>query len=384
RENLIEFLKFVNNSKITLLLDEAYSDSVKIDDELLPKWRSISRYVFNNENLLSKIRVVSSLSTTKNLAGSGDRLGAIVATPAMADVVEYANKRNSSVRGNSASLYFLNEVLEVAIRAKGLKDKLEAELPKNASRSKVRGLIENFLVENTKASIVKTEAGSQVPTFEGSPLYLFLLDELVSLDKLDILNLPDDFKYKDVPFFSYYSEQLIKGLNRFRINKSFRSESIKRLSMAKRVAAEVIEALGAQDIQIIDSDGSYLFNLLFTNYGSYNDLEIFCMAIGEQRGLCALPYKTGVVRFSLGGYLDGSSKGVEIFEKEIRVSLTVFLSYWMKYRAAFEKAGKNAKAEDVIKKVFPNLKENQWVEVVLEDFSEIRDQKKKGNQSLKI
>jgi hypothetical protein len=384
RENLIEFLKFVNNSKITLLLDEAYSDSVKIDDELLPKWRSISRYVFNNENLLSKIRVVSSLSTTKNLAGSGDRLGAIVATPAMADVVEYANKRNSSVRGNSASLYFLNEVLEVAIRAKGLKDKLEAELPKNASRSKVRGLIENFLVENTKASIVKTEAGSQVPTFEGSPLYLFLLDELVSLDKLDILNLPDDFKYKDVPFFSYYSEQLIKGLNRFRINKSFRSESIKRLSMAKRVAAEVIEALGAQDIQIIDSDGSYLFNLLFTNYGSYNDLEIFCMAIGEQRGLCALPYKTGVVRFSLGGYLDGSSKGFEIFEKEIRVSLTVFLSYWMKYRAAFEKAGKNAKAEDVIKKVFPNLKENQWVEVVLEDFSEIRDQKKKGNQSLKI
>lgn len=149
-------------------------------------------------------------------------------------------------------------------------------------------------------------------------MYLFLLDELVSLDKLDILNLPDDFKYKDVPFFSYYSEQLIKGLNRFRINKSFRSESIKRLSMAKRVAAEVIEALGAQDIQIIDSDGSYLFNLLFTNYGSYNDLEIFCMAIGEQRGLCALPYKTGVVRFSLGGYLDGSSKGFEIFEKEIR------------------------------------------------------------------
>src|SRR5690606_36334841 len=88
RENLIDFLKFVNNSKITLLLDEAYTDSVKIDDELLPKWRSISRYVFNNENLLSKIRVVSSLSTTKNLAGSGDRLGAIVATPSMNEVVE--------------------------------------------------------------------------------------------------------------------------------------------------------------------------------------------------------------------------------------------------------------------------------------------------------
>jgi hypothetical protein len=385
RENLIEFLKFVNNSKITLLLDEAYTDSVKIDDELLPKWRSISRYVFNNENLLSKIRVVSSLSTTKNLAGSGDRLGAIVATPAMNEVVEYAAERNSSVRGNSASMYFLNEVLEVAIKSKALKDKLEVELPKNASRSKISKVIETFVLEQTKALPgSKTGGEKSVSMFEGSPLHLFLLDELVSLAKLDILNLPDDFKYKEVPFFVFYSQQLVKGLNKFRVNKNFRTESNLRLTMAKKVAAEVIEHLETENIQIIDSDGSYLFNLLFDNYGSYNDLEVFCKAIGEQRGICALPYKTGVVRFSLGGYLDGSSKGYDIFEKEIRAALTIFLSYWKQYQAVRESAGKNSNSEELIKKVFPALKDNQWMELVLEDFKVVRDLKKQVNKSLKI
>ena len=385
RENLIEFLKFINNSKITLLLDEAYTDSVKIDDDLLPKWRSVSRYVFNNENLLSKIRVVSSLSTTKNLAGSGDRLGAIVATPAMGYVVEYADKRNTSVRGNSASLYFLNEVLSVAIKAKTLKDKLEAELPKNASRSKIKALIESFLVDESK--VLSGGKGSKemaVSTFEGSPLHLYLLEELVSLAKLDILNLPDDFKYREVPFFVYYSEQLVKGLNKFRVNKNFRTESNLRLTMAKRVAAEVLESIAAENIQIIDSDGSYLFNLLFTNYGSYNDLEIFCKAIGEQRGLCALPYKTGVVRFSLGGYLDGSAKGYSVFEQELRVALTIFLNYWKKFQEARAEAGKNSNAEIVIKKVFPALKDNAWMEAVIEDFEDIRDLKKQTNKSLKI
>jgi hypothetical protein len=385
RENLIEFLKFINNSKMTLLLDEAYTDSVKIDDELLPKWRSISRYVFNNENLLSKIRVVSSLSTTKNLAGSGDRLGAIVATPAMNDVVEYAIERNPDVRGNSASLYFLNGVLEVGIKAKSLKDKLESELPKNASRSKIREVIESFIIAETKSLPGgKTGGEKSVSMFEGSPLHLFLLEELVSLAKLDIVNLPDDFKYKDVPFFVYYSGQLLKGLNRFRVNKSFRGESNRRLAMAKKVAVEVLENVSIEDVDIIDSDGSYLFNLLFSNFGSYNDLEVFCKTIGLERGICALPYKTGVIRFSLGGYLDGTEKSYEVFEKEIRNALTVFLNYWRKYQSLRAAAGKNADSNELIAKVFPKLKESAWLDVVFEDFEAVRGLKKTTNQSLKI
>jgi hypothetical protein len=42
---------------------------------------------------------------------------------------------------------------------------------------------------------------------------------LVALDKLDVLELPDDFKYKDEPFFAYYQKQLVKDINTFRIKK---------------------------------------------------------------------------------------------------------------------------------------------------------------------
>lgn len=381
RENLIEFLKFVNNSKITLLLDEAYTDSVKIDDELLPKWRSISRYVFNNENLLSKIRVVSSLSTTKNLAGSGNRLGAIVATPAMNDVILYANERNPAVRGNSASLYFLNRVLEVAIKAKTLKDKLESKLPKDASRSKVREEIEQFIVNQIKAKRSNKES---VSMFEGSPLHLYLLEELVALAKLDILNLPDDFKYKEVPFFVYYSNQIVKGLNRFRVNKNFRSESTLRLKMAKKVAHKVIKELEIEDVKVIDSDGSYLFNMLFKNFGSYNDLETFSKAVGKERGICVLPYKTGVVRFSLGGYLQGTQSSYDIFEKEIRSALTLYLTHWKKYKGLRSQLGNETDSNLIIKKLFPKTKESDWLKQVFNDFKTIRTLKKPVNKSLKI
>ena len=46
----------------------------------MPKWRTLSRYIMNNINAQSRIKAVSSLSTTKNLAATGERLGAVALT----------------------------------------------------------------------------------------------------------------------------------------------------------------------------------------------------------------------------------------------------------------------------------------------------------------
>ena len=64
-EAINNFLRFLNSCKITLFLDEAYAESVKIEDREMPKWRTISRYIMNNINAQSRIKAVSSLSTTK-------------------------------------------------------------------------------------------------------------------------------------------------------------------------------------------------------------------------------------------------------------------------------------------------------------------------------
>ncbi|MBI9064676.1 MAG: aminotransferase class I/II-fold pyridoxal phosphate-dependent enzyme [Marinilabiliaceae bacterium] len=384
KETLIEFLKFVNNSKITLLLDEAYNDSVKVAQDEMPKWRSISRYVLNNENVYAKIRVVSSLSTTKNLAGSGDRLGALVSTPAMIDVVEYARKRNTAAKGNSSSLYFLNSALEVGIQAKKVKDLMESELPKSASRSKIKSLIEQFIESQVKAGVAKSRTLQGISEFEGSPLHLFLLDELVALSKLDILGLPDDFKYKEVPFFVYYGNQLLKGLNRFRINKNFRKESDQRLKIAKKVAANVIEELAVEDVTIIDSDGSYLFNLHFSDFGTYNDLEEFSKIMAAEKGIAALPYRTGVVRFSLGGFLDGTKASYEAFEKEVYTALTIYLSYWKQFKGVRQQTSGEVESSTLLAQLFAGVGKDAYLSAIFDDYKVIRDQQKKVNSSLKI
>ncbi len=382
-ESLIEFLKFINNSRITLLLDEAYNDSVKIEDADFPKWRSISRYILNNENVYSKIKVVSSLSTTKNLSSSGDRLGALIATSAMKEVIEFARKHNPSARGNSCSMYFLNTILETGIQAKALKHKMEVELPKNASRSRIQKLIEQFIVQQTKES--QTGKSEYFKThFEGSPLHLYLLDELVKLDKLDVLGLPDDFKYKDVPFFIYYSKELVAGLNNFRINKNFRKESNKRLAAAKKIAAQVISETEIEEVSIIESDGSYLFNLQINNFGSFANLEEYNKRLALEKGIAALPYKTGVVRFSLGGFISTKKGQFEIFEKEIHTGLKIYLSYYKKYRQLVEQAGNSADLDAILSEIFGYENDKAYLQAVFADYDEIKEVKKEINRSLII
>ncbi len=382
-EPLIEFLKFINNSRITLLLDEAYNDSVKIEDADFPKWRSISRYILNNENVYSKIKVVSSLSTTKNLSSSGDRLGALIATPAMKEVIDYARKRNPSARGNSCSMYFLNTILETGIQAKALKHKMETELPKNASRSRIQKLIEQFIIQQTKEAGAGNN-GYFVMHFEGSPLHLYLLDELIKLDKLDVLGLPDDFKYKDVPFFIYYSKELVAGLNNFRINKNFRRESSKRLKAAKSIAAKVIDETGVENISVIDSDGSYLFNLQIKDFGSFNNLEEYNKRLAKEKGIAALPYKTGVVRFSLGGFISVKKGQFEIFEKEVHTGLKIYLSYFKKFNELLAGAGNNADLEALLDEVFDYDDDRQYLNMVFADYDEVKEVNKIVNKSLII
>ncbi|MCK5824427.1 MAG: aminotransferase class I/II-fold pyridoxal phosphate-dependent enzyme, partial [Ichthyobacteriaceae bacterium] len=386
-ENLIKFLKFLSNTKITLFLDEAYNDAVKIEDPEEPKWRTISRYIMNNIGTYSKISMVSSISTTKNLGATGDRLGSLIASPACKPVTDFATKQHAPEKGNSNSLYLLNNVMEVAQRAKKIKDQLEESLPKDASRSKIKKQIEKYILGENKICAdnkVNPVKGIRTSMFEGSPLHIYLLDELLSLDKLDVLELPDDFKYKGEAFYSYYSNHLVKGLNDFRINKSFRNESLKRLKLSKKVAAKVLEERGADYVSILDSDGSYLFNLILKDFFSYQELELFTKRLAEERGIAVIPYQTGFVRWSLGDYLEGDEASYKTFGKEFENGLNIFLKYWEQYYAMRkDSANKGKEAVDILNEIFAGDDE-KIIENILTDFDLIKKVDKKVNNSLRI
>lgn len=391
-EQVNNFLKFLNTCKITLFLDEAYAESVKIEDKEMPKWRTISRYIMNNISAQSRIKAVSSLSTTKNLAATGERLGAVAVTPQAADFAKFARKQNSAEHGNNNSLLMLNNTLETAQVAKSIKDQIESELPKNASRSKIKKSIVNFIIkqiDKTKENNEISKTNRQLHKtagFEGSPLYLFLLDELVALNKLDVLGLPDDFKYKDEPFFSYYQNKLLENLNRFRVNKNFRSESLKRLKMAKSVAAELLEkAPEGTQLGFIQSDGSYLFNFRILDNAAYADILAFCRFLAKYKGVATVPYPTGLVRFSLGGYISASQEGMKIFTAEIEDAFSIFIKYWTQFDAARKNpVNKGVETDTLLRNIFCYPKDKDFIDSLLADYAHSSKFKKDKAPSLQI
>ena len=388
---LIKLLKFLNNSKITLLLDEAYNDAVKLDDPREPKWRTISRYIMNNISSLTNISVVSSLSTTKNLGATGSRLGSLVASPSKSDVIDFAKKQNGIEKGNTNSLYMLVNTIEAAQSAKKIKDRMERELPKEASRHKIKARIEKYIIDeiesfNDKKAIKKQgKPIKRFSPFEGSPLHLFLLEELSSLDKLDVLDLPDDFKYKGEPFFSYYQKHLVSEINKFRVNKNFRTESLKRLKLAKNVANNVLEEKSDESANVLQSDGSYLFNLHLSDFFFYQDLEKFTQKLAQERGIPIIPYQTGFLRFALGDYVEGTKKSYEVFEKELENALNMVITYWNKFKSEkLKPENKEMPSEEILNEIFKIESDREFIKTVLEDFNIIKDIKKAKKESLTI
>ena len=346
----------------------------------------------NNINAQSRIKAISSLSTTKNLAATGERLGAIALTPQAADFAKYARSCNSAAHGNNNSLLMLNNTLETAQVAKSIKDRVEAELPKNASRSKIKKTIVKFIVDQ----IGKTEQNNEISKtnrqlhktagFEGSPLYLFLLDELVSLDKLDVLGLPDDFKYHNEPFFMYYQSRLVENLNRFRVNKNFRKESLTRLKMALSVASRLLDGTAeGKYLNYIKSDGSYLFNFRIRGKFSYADILLFCQSLARYRGIATVPYPTGVVRFSLGGYISAGKEGMKVFTAEIEDAFSIFIKYWIRFAdARNDVANKEVETADLLQGVFGYAKDQDFIDSVIADYKLSGKYKKDKAPSLQI
>jgi len=392
-ENLLEFLKFLSTSKITLFLDEAYNDAVKNTNKEDLKWRTISRYIANNMVSFSKINMVSSLSTTKNLGGTGIRLGALLASPAKSELIEFARKLNPPEKCNTNSVYMLVNTIEAAQLSKKIKDKLESRLAKNASIFNIRRSIEENIkfelsnyIQNQKAKKSARKKITRFSPFEGSPLHIFLLDKLIDLDKLEILNLPDDFLYKGKPFFKYYQNNLVKSLNNFRINKFFREEANKRLKLATEIASKIIEEGDYQNYaKIAPTNGSYLFNIHLKNIPSFQALEKFTKSLAEYRGIAVIPYKIGFVRFSLGDYLYGDSKSYNDFTKDFTNALELFFKYWKIY---FEK--KNSEkyngitTDKILGEIFKPKTNKEFIDIVLSDFDKIKKITRIKQESLKI
>ena len=102
-------------------------------------------------------------------------------------------------------------------------------------------------------------------------------------------------------------------------------------TVAKKVAAKIIEEEQLTDVGFLSSEGAYLFNMTLKGYSSYQDLEQFTQVLAEKRGIAAIPYKNGIVRFSLGDYVEGTEASYRVYEKELENIFRLFINTWIRF-----------------------------------------------------
>ncbi len=252
----------------------------------------------------------------------------------------------------------LNNTLANGPEAKRIKDQIEAELPKNASRSKIkkgdrqlhrqpiRQDPANNEISKTNRQLHKT-AG-----FEGSPLYLFLLDELVAWTSS-----------------TYWDCRTISSTTTNRSSSTTKQVGGKpepvpdQQELSPRVAhadengqersasGRLLERPTEPHYGLIQSDGSYLFNFRILGPFSYADVLLFCRALAKYRGVATVPYPTGLVRFSLGGYIAAGKEGMKIFSAEIEDAFSIFIRYWTRFAAErADEANKGVESKDLLER----------------------------------
>lgn len=114
---------------------------------------------------------------------------------------------------------------------------------------------------------------------------------------------------------------------------------MQRMAWAKEVAQKVIDKFEGTDVTWLPSDGSYLFNFRVGEGFSYADLLCFCQFLALHRGVAAVPYPTGLVRFAIGGFLSDTAESKQVFKYELEDGFTIFLKYWTIFAGETPRSG---------------------------------------------
>ena len=156
--------------------------------------------------------------------------------------------------------------------------------------------------------------------------------------------------------------------------------------MAKSVAARLLETRNPEGgLEYIDSDGSYLFNFRIKGGFPYADILAFCRALAQSRGVATVPYPTGVVRFSLGGYISASKEGMKVFTAEIEDAFSIFINYWTKFAAARRAPeNKGKETDEILGEIFGSVRDQEFIDRVIGDYACSAGYRKDKAPSLQI
>ena len=168
--------------------------------------------------------------------------------------------------------------------------------------------------------------------------------------------------------------------------KNFRHESLTRMKMAKEIGQRLLDNSPAGTaLRVIQSDGSYLFNFKITGPYPYPDLLLFCQMLARNKGVATVPYPTGLVRFSLGGYTSASKEGLKVLGAELEDAFSIFIRYWNQFAAMrADSANKERESSALLNEMFRYPKDKDFIESIIADYPLSAKYKKDKAPSLQI
>ena len=90
---------------------------------------------------------------------------------------------------------------------------------------------------------------------------------------------------------------------------------------------------------------------------SYADLLCFCQYLALHRGIAAVPYPTGLVRFAIGGFLADTEESKQVFKYELEDGFTIFMKYWTLFAAKrLDAAYKEVESHTILDEIFAYTK----------------------------
>ena len=133
------------------------------------------------------------------------------------------------------------------------------------------------------------------------------------------------------PQFMAMMNEFVKELKDLRLDKQTQRDTAERVEASQKAIAKVQADLGIE-LDYMKPDGPFYFLLrIIDTDESPADLALFLPAIARFIKVDPVPMH-GYVRYGLGGRLDGSKKGYELYAKAIETDIKILLEYWEKFK----------------------------------------------------
>lgn len=357
----LAILRIAAKYNLTLCSDEAYRKQTNKKKKDLQGDCSLAEVYENNKARFEgypRLKIATSLPTTKWSAGAGKRTGTLMISEALSDFETFIRENTDSV--NTMSLYMDNRELAGGLIVKEVCKSLEesfgpiaiggveqtieelagVNLSELSEENPLFGATKNLLGKAFEAKSPDEVIDTVVEKYFGElqsgdnhlpAVYFSLLEARNHLDFLKFRT-ENDQEYRIEA--ALYISSFISNLKTLRLDKVTQKDTVERTKAAIEAVKKVAEEYPFLSKSYIEPEGPfYMCVKLDDNDKEDSAFTPFLEAISLARHTQVVPQPGDYARFAFGATLDGTPEGYGMLSRAIETDLKILIEYWEKFKA---------------------------------------------------